>query len=437
MGNSKNQLKREIGLWGLSANLVNIMVGAGIFALPAIIAADLGFSSLYAYLLCGVLISLVMLCFAEIGSKITSSGGAYSYIQSSFGPYFGFLTAIFFVLASAGADAAVINAIADIIASKFPLFERIGVRIVFFLVTFTSLALLNVKGVRKGAGLVNVITLAKLIPLLLLAIFSWGGVSSENLVVGSIPSLGEIGPVVLVLFFAFQGAECGLSVSGEVKNPVQNIPKAIIVSILGVLLLYIIIQTVSLGVLGEDLGNFQKNTLGEVAGKVFGPIGFILMTVGAGISMFGLLTSSILSMPRVLFQASKDKVIPFEILSKVHPRYITPFVAIVVYASCGFIFASSGSFKQLAIVSSASMLLIYFGVCLSVIKSRISLKEIAGSEPHFKLPGGYLIPILAMLIIIWLLFNLTAKEAIGIALFLLILTLFYFIRARWLKRSGI
>ena len=98
MKQNANHLKRKIGLWGLSANLVNIMIGAGIFALPAIIAAGLGSSSIFAYLFCGILITFVMLCFAEVGSKITTSGGVYTYIQSSFGPYFGFLTVILFVL---------------------------------------------------------------------------------------------------------------------------------------------------------------------------------------------------------------------------------------------------------------------------------------------------------------------------------------------------
>ena len=97
---TNEHLKREVGVMGLSANLVNIMIGAGIFALPAIVAAGLGAASIFAYLFCGLLITLVMLCFAEVGSKVTTSGGAYTYIQSTFGPYFGFLTVILFVLSA-------------------------------------------------------------------------------------------------------------------------------------------------------------------------------------------------------------------------------------------------------------------------------------------------------------------------------------------------
>ena len=103
----KNKLKREIGVLGLSANIVNVVIGAGIFVLPAIVAADLGSASILAYLFCGLLITLVMLCFAEVGSKITDTGGAYSYIEKTFGEMPGFVTAVLFVIASITADAAV------------------------------------------------------------------------------------------------------------------------------------------------------------------------------------------------------------------------------------------------------------------------------------------------------------------------------------------
>ena len=132
----KKGLKREIGVWGLSANLVNIVVGAGIFVLPAIVAAGLGSASVTAYLFCGFLVILVMLCFAEVGSKITSSGGVYAYIEGAFGKYFGFLAAVIFIISCIAADAAVANAIADILKSLFPFFKGEWMRIAFFVLVF-------------------------------------------------------------------------------------------------------------------------------------------------------------------------------------------------------------------------------------------------------------------------------------------------------------
>ena len=429
MEETNEHLKREVGVWGLSANLVNIMIGAGIFALPAIIAAGLGSSSIYAYLFCGLLITLVMLCFAEIGSKVTTSGGAYTYIESSFGPYFGFLTVVLFVLSALSADGAVANALVDVLGSIFPFFNSDSVRRFVFLVLFAGLGYINVRGIKEGMVVVKTITLIKLIPLLLLVFFSWGHVSFDNLVIDSAPSISDVGTISLILFFAFQGAECGLSISGEVKKPNKTIPKAILISIVGVLILYILIQTVSQGVLGASLSTYTENPLSMVAQHVFGPIGFTIITVGAAISMLGNLSSEILSLPRVLFRASKDNVIPIRPLAKIHNRFSTPYIAIIAYAATGFILASFGGFKQLAVISSASMLLVYLGVSLAVIKSRKKWRKT--DENEFRIPGGYLVPILSVLIIVWLLSNLERNEVIGFGVYFVILTLTYFLKFKF------
>ena len=126
----------------------------------------------------------------------------------------------------------------------------------------------------------------------------------------------------------------------------------------------------SQGVLGDSLSISKDNPLSIVADKVFGPIGFTIMTLGAAVSMFGNLSSEVLSMPRILFRASKDNVLPVKILSTVHPKFFTPNISIITYAFMGFLFASFGGFEQLAIISSSSMLLVYLGISLSVIKLR-------------------------------------------------------------------
>ena len=222
MSELKKDLSRQVGTLGLSANMVNTIVGAGIFVLPATVAAGLGSASILAYMACGILVALVMMCFAEVGSKITTSGGAYAYIGHTFGPYFGFLTAILYGIAAISADAAVANAIADIIGSFSPVFELKWIKVLFFFLIFSSLAYINVIGVKNGVKLVKLITIAKLSPLLLLVLFAWTQVSVQNLAIPSIPSMTDIGKFSLILFFAFQGGEGGLSISGEVKKPAEN-----------------------------------------------------------------------------------------------------------------------------------------------------------------------------------------------------------------------
>ena len=407
-------LKREITLWGLTANLVNTIIGAGIFALPALVAEGLGSASITAYLICGFLILLVMLCFAEVGSKITSSGGVYAFIEESFGPYFGFLTIVVFLVSCISSDAAVANAVFNITASIFPVLQNEVLRIIFLLVIFFGLAFINVIGSRKGIGLVKFITLAKILPLLILILIGFQEVTIDNLMFEHAPSLSALGKTSFVLFFAFQGVEAAISINGEVKDPQKNIPKAVLISVALVLAFYILIQTISQGILGDELPLYKDNTLGEVASRIIGPIGLTLLSIGAAVSMFGTLSSEILSIPRSLFSASKDGIIPIKYLSKIHLKFATPYTAIITYASLGFFFAISSHFEQLAIVSVSGVLLIYLGVSLAVIKLRRNGVQYKNS---FKIPGGLSVPILSSITIFWFLSSLTRSELLFMALF--------------------
>jgi APA family basic amino acid/polyamine antiporter len=420
---SSDGLKRVIGVWGLSANIVNIVVGAGIFVLPAIVAAGLGSSGLIAYLLCGFLIALIMLCFAEAGSEVTNSGGPYTYIESAFGKYAGFMTANLFLIATLAAVGAIANAVAGILAVFIPALEMNWFRILFFLFLFGGFAWINVRGVRYGIGLVVLTTIAKLTPLLLLVLIGWKDVIGTNLHWESIPPIGNIGQMSLILFFAFTGAESALSVGGEVKHPQKTIPRAILIGITGVVILYMLIQTVSLGVLGSDLANYPENPLAEVGGRIFGPIGLTLITLGAAISMLGSTNGTVLNMPRVLFAAARDRIIPPAVLAGIHPRYTTPHVAIIVYASVAFFLASIGGFQVLAIASSTVILVVYLGVALAVIKLR---KIVPADSQTFRIPGGYIVPVAASLIILWFLSHLTGEEATGILILIGVFTTVFF-----------
>ncbi|WP_339701149.1 amino acid permease [Algoriphagus aquimarinus] len=417
-------LRREIGVWGLSANIVNIIVGAGIFVLPAIVAEIMGASAIFVYLFCGFLIALVMLCFAEAGSKVTRSGGAYAYVETAFGPYTGFLAAVFMVMGSAFSDAAVANALVELVGLAFPVFTNQIIRVLLLFLIFGGLAYLNVIGVKQGIGLVKINTVAKLTPLILLIFFSWKDVSLANLYIENAPSFKNFGAASLILFFAFQGGDAGLTVGGEIKDPQKTVPKAIFIGITFVLILYILIQTAAQGVLGDQLPDFKEAPLASVANIVFGPIGYTLLLVTAGVSMFGMLSGEILNLPRVLFGLASDRIIPLDKLASIHPRFKTPYLAILLYAGIGFMLAAVGGFRQLAVIASASMLLVYFGVALSVIKLRKMDNTDSG---NFKIPFGYTVPILSAGIILFFLSNLTGYEKIGILVFIVVLTLIYFL----------
>jgi len=195
-----------------------------------------------------------------------------------------------------------------------------------------------------------------------------------------------------------------------------------------------LVQTVAQGVLGSSLPSFKENPLGEVASHIFGPIGFGLLTIGAAVSMFGTISSFILSIPRILFAASEDNVLPIKVLSKVHAKYRTPHIAIIVFASLCFIFASLGGFQELAIISSASTLIIALGMSIAPIKLRQDKKSNTQGKT-FKIPGGYTVPILSIIVITWFLSNLSVNKLLGFGMLIVILTILYFlINSKPIKR---
>ncbi|MEY2868294.1 MAG: hypothetical protein RIR01_718 [Bacteroidota bacterium] len=422
MINQEEEFKRTIGVFGLSANIMNVIIGAGIFALPAIVASSMGASSIIAYFFCGLLMALIMLCFAEASSKVTQTGGVYSYIETAFGPYAGFLAGIFTVGGTLLADAAVSNALVNVLGSAHPVFELAAIRILFLILVFGGLAFINVIGVKQGIGLVKINTIAKLIPLLLLVVFGWQAVSVQNLAIESFPDIQQLGKTSLVLFFAFQGCESGIVVSGEVINPKRTIPKAIFISITAIVILYMLIQTVAQGVLGNQLPQHTATPLAATADVIFGPIGFVILTTGAAISMFGFLSGDILNNPRTLYALSRDRVIPIKALAKIHSSFATPYVAIIVYALLGLTIAVTGSFESLVVIASSSILMVYMGVVLAVIKLRYSQKAKAD---EFTIPGGLSIPILSIAIILYFLSNLTQNEIIGTVISIGVLSVIY------------
>ena len=424
MNQKEEGLKRSIGVLGLSANIINIMIGAGIFVLPAIIAANMGASSIFAYIFCGILIALIMLCFAEAGSKVTHTGGAYTYIETAFGDYAGFISGFFAITATIFADAAISNALVSLLGSAYPLFETEWVRILILFILFFGLIYINVIGIKQGIGLVKFNTVAKLIPLLILLIFGWKAVTLNNLHIDTLPSIKSLGTTSLILFFAFLGGETGLIVGGEVINPKRTIPKAIFISLTVVIIIYILIQTICQGVLGSDLPNFKSAPLAETAKVVFGSFGLVLLLVGAAVSMFGTMSGSLLNSPRVVYALARDKVIPVKALSKIHKTFGTPFISIIIYGIVGFIIAATGSFEKLAIIASSAMLIIYLGVALSVIK----LRKLQKTQPgEFEIPGGWIVPIISILIILYFLSHLNKNEMIASGIFVGILSLIYVI----------
>lgn len=420
-------LVRVIGTGALGLNIVNMVVGAGIFVLPGLIAVQLGSSAILAYLVCSVAVALVFLCFAEVGSRVTRSGGSYSYIEEAFGPFAGFIaTMLFWFGWSVLSDAGMTIIMAKTMAIAFPVLDEPIPRAAFIIAVFTFLAVVNIRGVKSGVRLFIFNTVAKLVPLLLLVFVGLFAINFDNLRITEWPTLRDLGAGAIILFFAFGGAESALNASGEIKNPSKTVPLGLLIGLTALLALYVGLQTVAQGVLGPELANNTEAPLAAAATVVFGGWGAKMLLVGAVISVYGALSGEMLGSPRVIFAASIDGVLP-KVLSKVHPRFKTPYVSIIVFATLTAAIAISGTFKPLAVVASGSILVIYAGVSLAVI--RLRQRDGLPGPGEFRLPGGPIIPLLSCLFIGWLLFQLTGEEAIGLGALTGVAVLIYALRA--------
>jgi len=420
-------LVRVIGTGALGLNVVNMVVGAGIFVLPGIVAAELGPAAILAYLVCSVTVALVFLCFAEIGSRVSRSGGAYAYVEEAFGPFAGFIASILFWFGfSALADAAITVVMVDAIALLFPILRESIPRAVFIITLLTFLAAVNIRGVKAGVRLIVFNTLAKLVPLLLLLVAGLFVINVDNLAIPEWPSAASFGAGTVLLFYAFSGAESALNASGEIKNPAKTVPLGLLLGLGGILLLYVGLQTVAQGVLGPALADNTEAPLVEVATVVFGEWGGKMLIAGAVISIYSAVSGDMLGGPRVIFASALDDNLP-SFLGKVHPKYKTPYTAIIFFGTVIAVFALSGTFKYLAVVATGSLLLVDLGVILAVL--RLRQRDGMPKEGEFTLPFGPVIPLLSFAIVGWLLLQMPLDETVTIAALIGTCVTFYAIRS--------
>lgn len=390
-------LLRVVSRWQIVGLSVNGIVGSGIYLLPASAALLLGPLSLWAVALAGIAVSLLVLCYAQASSYFDQPGGGYLYAREAFGPFIGFEVGWMSWLTPVVASAALANGLALAVSALWSGAAVPGGRALVIVGGLGLLTVINLVGVRAGARTAVVLTIGKLVPLLLFIALGLGSVEPGRLAVAEWPVAGAVGQAALLLLFAFAGFENTSAGAGEYRNPRRDVPFALLTTILIVTLLYTAIQAVALGTL-PGLAE-SRAPLAEAARLLGGEPLALVLTVGAVISIFGSLGNMTLFGPRYLFAMAADGFGP-ALLARVHPRWHTPAAAILVQAGIALTLALSGTFAQLALLSVIAALTNYLATAASLL---VLQPRHAGRPGALALPGGRLIPLLAMVLALGLL----------------------------------
>jgi amino acid transporter len=409
-------LVRAIGTFGLAAGIINITIGGGIFRLPANVAGSLGAAAPIAYLVCAAAMGLIVFCIADAGRRVSLTGGPYAYVGTAFGPYAAFISGVLLWMLGTFATAAVSTVFASSLGLLAPALAGRSMEIGVLAVAYVFWTMVNLRGVALGVRLNSAATIAKLLPLLLVAIGGAFFIRAENLRIEVMPAAADVARTCLLLIFAFAGIECALVPSGEVRDTARTVPRAIALAMAGITLLYIALQMVAQGILGSGLAEASVAPLADAAGASLGGWARSLLLAGATVSMFGYLGGMTLSMPRMLFALAQDGFLP-RTLATIHPIHRSPQPAIVAQSLLALGLAVSGTFEKLAIFANVSALALYFGCALAAWRLRKPGEHGAGSA----------VPWLACGVIAWLLTGLTRDEWLGFGGCLAFASLVYFL----------
>jgi amino acid transporter len=404
-------LVRGIHRWDLFLMMINSTIGAGIFGLPAKVYALIGPWSLPALALCGLVIALVLVCFAEVASRYERTGGPYLYARSAFGALVGFETGWLLWLVRLTSYAALCNLLVSYLAVLWPAAGGAGTRVAVIVAVTVLLTAINLIGVRRAAVTGNVMTIAKLVPLAVVIMAGLVAILPERMALGPAPAPAALAKASLLLIFAFAGFELVIIPAGETDNPRGHLPWALLSGLGTVAIVYALIMAVCMGTV-EGLATSER-PLADAAARGLGPWGATLVTAGAVVSITGTLGTLLLGAPRLTFAMAESGELPRG-LAVIHPRFHTPWAAILVTAGAMLLLTLWSTFLSALTIGTIIRLVTYVLTCVAMIVLR---RRAGAPEATFRAPGGVVTAGLALAACAWLLTSISAREAViaGIA----------------------
>jgi len=406
-GTSSEGLVRGIRRWDLVAVAINAIIGAGIFGLPSKVYALIGPFSLLAFIVCAVVVSLLILCFAEVSSRFSETGGPYLYAREAFGLFVGFEVGWLLWLVRMTGFATNCNLLVGYVSYFWSAASAGWPRIAIITFIVAALTTVNILGVRDAARLTNIFTIGKLIPIALFIAVGLFFINRQNLNFSTTPDEGSFSTAVLLLVYAFTGFEMAVIPAGETQKPQRNTPYALLVALGFVAVVYILIQLVSVGTLpGAELKASEK-PLADAARHFMGAAGAAVITAGALISIIGNLNTIVLSGSRLPFAMAQAKELP-RILSLTHKKFRTPYVAILVTGGLILALTLWSSFLSALTLTTVTRLIVYASTCAALVVFRYRGHQ---SPAMFRAPAGWFVAIASLVLVGWLLWHSSSREA--------------------------
>jgi basic amino acid/polyamine antiporter, APA family len=387
---------RQLSLFDVVCLGVNAIVGAGIYVFPGSLAMLLGPVSFFAFGLCGVVAALVGLCFAEAAGMFDRSGGPYLYARAALGQSVGYLVGWTCWVAAVLSWAAVARAIPPYLSRLWPAMDHSSLELAVPILIVVTLGGVNVLGLKPGAILTDFLTVAKLLPLLLLV--GLGTVRQRRSLITPLAphGLGSLPKAAFSVFFAYQGFEVVPVPAGETAHPRRNAPAAVLGSLGISTLLYMLIQWMAVATTPGLAGSDQP--LAEMGLVLLGQLGASLVAIAAVISMLGFCAGVALAGPRYVEALAQDGLFPASIAVR-HARFATPHRAILLTTGFTVVLIFFLEFKSLIDLSVLTVSIQYLSTSLAVLLLRFLQPDLPRS---FRLPGGPVIPLLAMGVTLYL-----------------------------------
>jgi len=402
--NTQEKLVRGISRWDLTAIAINTVIGTGIFLLPAKVTGLIGNYSLFAFVVCALIVALIVVCFAEVSSRFETTGGMYLYAREAFGSAVGFEVGWLYWVVRITTFATNCNALLIYLAFFFPEANQGFWRYAIVSLVVLVISVVNFLGVRQSTWMTNIFTVGKIVPLLVFALVGMFFINPANFTFGETPAVGKFSEAVLVLIYAFVGFEAAVIPAGETKDPQKAVPFALLTALTFVAVLFILIQVVAVGTL-PGLATSER-PLAEAAGTFLGTFGAAFIIVGALVSVLGNLNGGFLPTSRIPFAMAEQKELP-SILAKTHSKFKTPYVSIILTSLVIFVFTIQTSFVTALTIATITRLLVYAVTCASlpVFRSRTD-----APPAKFIAPFGIIAAVLSLGLIVWLLANVDYKK---------------------------